>query len=67
MICSEEAHSNDLYMDSSVSFAIGFTNFVEVMICSTEAHSVILLNTLYMDSSVSSGFAICGSDDNNYV
>ena len=65
MICSEEAHSNDLYMDSSVSF--GFTNFVEVMICSTEAHSVILLNDLYMDSLVSSGFAICGSDDNNYV
>ena len=33
---------------------------------STEAHSVILLNDLYMDSSVSSGFtnfAICGSDD----
>ena len=39
--------------------------FVEVMICSTEAHSVILRNDLYMDSSVSSGFknfAICGSD-----
>ena len=34
-----------------------------VMICSTEAHSVILLNDLYMDSSVSSGFTNCGSDD----
>ena len=33
---------------------------------STEAHSVILLNNLYMDGSVSSGFtnfAFCGSDD----
>ena len=39
MICSEEAHSNDLYMASSVSF--GFTNFVEVMICSTEAHLIL--------------------------
>ena len=40
--------------------------FVEVMICSTKAHSVILLNDLYMDSSVSSGFtyfAICESDN----
>ena len=40
--------------------------FMEVMICSKEAHSVIPLNDLYMDSSVSSGFtnfAICGIDD----
>ena len=44
--------------------------FVEVMICSTEAHSVILLNDLYMDSSVSSGFtnfAICGSDNMYHI
>ena len=58
----------------TVSVSPGFTNFA---ICgsddmqyrstfSTEAHSVILQNDLYMDSSVSFGFtnfAICGSDD----
>ena len=39
--------------------------FMEVMICSIEAHSVILLNDLHMDSSVSSGFTnfAIGSDD----
>ena len=58
----------------TVSVSSGFTNFAicgsDDMQCrgtfSTEAHSVILLNDLYMDSSVSSGFtnfAICGSDD----
>ena len=59
-------------MDSSVSS--GFTNFAicgsDDMQCrstfSTEAHSIILLNDLYVDSSISSGFtnfAIYGSDD----
>ena len=54
-------------MDSSVSFAICGSDDMQCRsIFSTEAHSVILLNDLYMDSSVSSGFtnfAICGSDD----
>ena len=58
----------------TVSVSSGFTHFAicgsDDMQCrrtfSTEAHSVILLNDLYMDSSVSSrftNFAICGSDD----
>ena len=58
----------------TVSVSSGFTNFAvcgsDDMQCrstfSTEAHSVMLLNDLYIDSSVSFGitnFAICGSDD----
>ena len=56
---STEAHSLILMICTwTVQYHLGLQIliFVEVMICSTEAHSVILLNDLYMDSSVSSGF-----------